>query len=181
MPSSHASEGTEQRTDAQEGHEPQPEQNGPDTAALTAELARAEERPKRALADLDNYRKRSAREVERRGVEVREALVRDWLEVVDSVERALGIEPTNPLYEGMRAVLDQIEAVLARQGVRRIGAPGEPFDPERHEAISVRETDDVGERTVLEVARSGFAIGDRVLRPAQVVVSSRRQAEPSET
>ena len=136
MPSSHASEGTEQRTNAQEGHE-QHEQNGPDAAALTAELARAEERHKRALADLDNYRKRSAREVERRGVELRESLVRDWLEVVDSVERSLRIEPTNPLYEGMRAVL--------------------------------------------EVARSGFAIGDRVLRPAQVVVSRRRQAEPSET
>ena len=180
MPSSHASEGTEQRADAQQGRE-QPEQNGPDTAALTAELARAEERHKRALADLDNYRKRAAREVERHGVELREALVRDWLEVVDSVERALRIEPTNPLYEGMRAVLDQIEAVLARQGVRRIGAAGEPFDPERHEAISVRETDEVDERTVLEVARSGFAIGDRVLRPAQVVVSRRRQAEPSET
>jgi molecular chaperone GrpE len=181
MPSSHASEGTGQRTEAHEGHEHPEEHGQPDTAALTDELARVEDRYRRALADLDNYRKRSAREVERRGVELREALVRDWLEVVDSVERALRIEPQSPLYEGMRAVLDQIEAVLARQGVERIGTVGERFDPERHEAISVRETDEADDRTVLEVARSGFAVGDRVLRPAQVVVSRRRQAEPAET
>jgi molecular chaperone GrpE len=176
MPSSRASDATDERTDAPEDPGAA-EQRGPDAAALSEELARAEDRHKRALADLDNYRKRSAREVERRGVEIRDALVRDWLDVVDSVERALRMEPEAPLFEGLRAVLEQIEGVLARQGVERIGAVGERFDPERHEAISVQETDEVDDRTILQVARSGFAIGDRVLRPAQVVVSRRRQAE----
>jgi molecular chaperone GrpE len=71
----------------------------------------------------------------------------------------------------LRAVLEQMEAVLARQGVTRMGAPGDRFDPERHEAVGVRETNEVPDRTVLEVARSGFAHDGRVLRPAEVIVS----------
>jgi molecular chaperone GrpE len=136
-----------------------------------AELAAMEDRWKRALADLDNYRKRTAREVERRVQEARDALVREWLDAVDSIERALAAQPENPNAEGLRAVLEQMEAILERQGVQRIGAPGEAFDPQRHDAIAVRETREVPDRTVLEVARSGYARGDDVLRPAQVVVS----------
>jgi molecular chaperone GrpE len=133
-----------------------------------------EDRYKRALADLDNYRKRSAREVDRRVAENREALLRQWLEAIDSVERALRMQPDNrELFEGLRSVLDQMEAILARNGVQRVGTAGEPFDPERHEAIAVQPNDQVADRTVLETARSGFAMGDRVLRPAQVVVSRR--------
>jgi molecular chaperone GrpE len=174
MPSSHASDAAEERTDAPPGHNGEPEQRGPDADALSKELARSEERYKRALADLENYRKRAAREVERYRIEIRDDLSRDWLEVIDSVERALRAAPED---EGLQAILEQMEGVLARLGVRRIGAVGERFDPELHEAVSVRETDEVDDRTILEVARSGFAIGDRVLRPAQVVVSRRPQAE----
>ena len=72
-----------------------------------------------------------------------------------------------------RALLEQMEALLARQGARRIGAAGEPFDPERHEAIEARPSAEVPDRAVLEAARSGWAIGDRVLRPALVVVARR--------
>lgn len=146
--------------------EPPPEEPG-----LAQQLADTEDRFKRALADLDNYRKRSGREIERRLQEDRERRLRDWLEAVDSVERALAMHPENPLFEGLRAVLDQMEAILARQGVQRIGAAGEPFDPERMEAIGVRAADGVPDRTVLDIARSGYAMGDRVLRPAQVVVA----------
>jgi molecular chaperone GrpE len=141
------------------------------------ELARLEDRLKRAVADLDNYRKRTAREVERRVEESQERLLSEWLEVVDSVDRALRMqEPDSPAHAGLRAVLDQMEAILARSGARRIGEPGERFDPERHDAVAVRPGSDVEQPTVVEVARSGWEIGDRVLRPAQVVVASR--AEP---
>ena len=179
MPSSRASDAAEKRTDAPRGqhehdHEEQPQQDGPDVAALSDVLARSEERYKRAVADLDNYRKRTARDLDRHRIEIRDELSRDWLEVIDSVERALRTAPED---EGLQAILEQMEGVLARLGVRRIGAVGERFDPELHEAISVRESDEVDDRTVLDVARSGFAIGDRVLRPAQVVVSRRPQAE----
>jgi molecular chaperone GrpE len=154
-----------------------PTQEAPAIEELEADLARTEDRYKRALADLDNYRKRSAREVDRRVLESREALLRDWLEALDSVERALRMEPENPLFEGLRAVLEQMEAILDRQGVKRIDAVGERFDPERHEAVGVRETGEVPDRTIVEVARSGYELGDRVLRPAQVVVS-REPADP---
>jgi len=140
---------------------------------LHAELARMEDRYKRALADLDNYRKRSARETERRVAEAREALLRDWLEALDSVERALRMTPED---QGLQAVLGQMETILQRQGVTRLGAAGQPFDPERHEAVGTRDSNGVPDRTIVEVARSGFALGDRVLRPAQVVVSRRQEA-----
>jgi molecular chaperone GrpE len=81
------------------------------------------------------------------------------------------MQPEDPVVEGLRAVLEQMEAVLARQGVMRMGAPGEPFDPERHEAVGIRSTNEVPDRTIVEVARSGFNVGDRVLRPAEVVVA----------
>jgi molecular chaperone GrpE len=147
--------------------EPQQQEQQASAADLEARNAELEDRNLRARADLENYRKRSAREVERRVGEEREALLLDWLEALDSVERALRM---NPEAEGLQAVLEQMEAILARQGVARAGAPGEPFDPERHEAIGVR--DGGGEQpTIADVARSGFTISDRVLRPAQVIVT----------
>jgi molecular chaperone GrpE len=138
---------------------------------LRAELVRLEDRYKRALADLDNYRKRSSREIERRVAEAKESVIRDWLDVVDSVERAMRMEPDGACAEGLRAVLDQMEAVLVREGTQRIGAAGDRFDPQRHEAVAVQPSAEVPDRTILAVERSGFALGDRVIRPAQVVVA----------
>ena len=139
-----------------------------------------DERYLRARADLDNYRKRAGQEVERRVAEQADRLLLEWIEAVDSVDRALGMQPS----DGLRSVLDQMEAILARQDVERVGTAGDRFDPALHEAISVRESDEVPDRTVLDVARSGYRRGDRVLRPAQVVVSrsgegSRQEQEPS--
>jgi molecular chaperone GrpE len=165
-PETEAHENTAPATEPAPGAPPDGEGNG-------AALARMEDRYKRALADLDNYRKRAARDVQMRVGESREVLLRDWLEAVDSVERALQMGHGTPAADGMRAVLEQMEAILARHGAQRIGTAGEPFDPERHEAIDVRESADVPDRSVLEVVRSGWAIGDRVLRPALVVVARR--------
>jgi molecular chaperone GrpE len=174
MPNSHESEDNRQVAQQQVAEPPREEEPQRD---LAGELAQMEDRYKRALADLDNYRKRSARETERRIAESREAQLRDWLEAVDSVERALLMELDSPVFEGLRGVLEQMEAILAREGVQRIGTAGERFDPERHEAVGVRYTDEAPDRTVVDVARSGFALGDRVLRPAEVIVS---RAEPSD-
>ena len=143
----------------------------PVDADLTDELARTEDRYKRALADLDNYRKRAAREVEQRVAEARESMLRDWLDAVDSVERAIRLQSDPACRDGLQAVLAQMSAALARQGAQRLGASGEEFDPERHEAVAVRPAEDVPDRTVLTVERSGYALGDRVIRPAQVVVA----------
>jgi molecular chaperone GrpE len=144
----------------------EPQQQQPSVTDLEARNAELEDRNLRARADLENYRKRTAREVERRVTEEREAVLLDWLEALDSVERALRMTPDA---EGLRAVLEQMEAILERQGVERTGAPGEPFDPERHEAISVRDGEGA-QPTIADVTRSGFTVSDRVLRPAQVIV-----------
>jgi molecular chaperone GrpE len=162
MPSSHATEGEARPAETEDARH----------AELEERNAQLEDRYKRALADLDNYRKRTARETERRVAEARDALLLDWLEAVDSVDRALGqIAPAHPAAPGLRAVLEQLEAILDRQGVNRVGAVGEPFDPERHEAVGVRETAETPDRTVAEIARSGFARDGQVLRPAQVIVA----------
>lgn len=161
MPSSHASERQQDPAGGTEASE----------RDLRAELEQMEDRFKRTLADLDNYRKRSARELERLVTERGDAVLGDWLEVVDGVERALQQTADSPLYDGLRAVLEHMDAVLERHGVRRIGERGEPFDPNYHEAVDVRETDEAPDRTVVEVLRSGYARDDRVLRPAQVVVA----------
>ena len=161
-----SSRANELSTDAQPASEDQaPERD------LEAELAQMEERYKRALADLDNYRKRSAREAERRITESVDRQLREWLEVVDSIERALLMEPEHPVVEGLRAVLEQMDSILGRHGVQRTGAPGERFDPEQHEAIGVQPTAEVPDQTVVNVARSGYTRDGRVLRPAQVVVA----------
>jgi molecular chaperone GrpE len=165
MQSSPGSEGGTGRTVADDAPAHEPERD------LLVELAAMEDRFKRALADLDNYRKRAARELERRADEIRDSVLRDWLDPVDSVERALRMGPDHPCYEGMRAVLDQMEATLARHGVQRIGAPGERFDPRLHEAVGVVHVPDLPDRTIVDVARSGYVRGDRVLRPAQVIVT----------
>jgi molecular chaperone GrpE len=155
---------------------PQPDVTGAeppqsDVPGLEAQLAEMEDRYKRALADLDNYRKRSDRDIDRRVADARESTLRDWLEAVDSVERAMRMHPSEAVVEGMRVVLDQMEAILARQGVHRMGQVGDRFDPQRHDAVAVAETDAVPDRSVVEVVRSGFSQGDRVVRPAQVVVA----------
>ncbi len=184
MPSSPASESGGPAVDQEPpeagkavGDEARDDAGSPDGSELSELRERAadlEDRYKRALADRDNYRKRSAAELERRVAEAGERVNRDWLDAVDSVERALrDTDPINPMAEGLRAVLEQMEAVLERQGISRVGAVGDPFDPELHEAVGVVETDQAPDRTVVDLARSGWRIGDRVLRPAEVIVSKR--------
>jgi len=154
--------------------EPTPPTEAEEAQRLRAELARMEDRYKRALADLENYRKRSDRETERRVQEARALVMREWLQSLDSVERALRTQPGDL---GLQAVLAQMEAILAREGVTRVGAAGEVFDPAYHHAVAVRSSAAVPDHTIIEVTRSGFALGDKVLRPAEVVVSQRPGGE----
>ena len=117
--------GTAEQRPPGEGKETLPavEPAGED-GGLSAELAQIEDRYKRALADLDNYRKRSTRELERRVQDAKDSVLRDWFDVVDSVERAIQMEADAACREGLAAVLAQIDTVLSRHGLQRIGAPG---------------------------------------------------------
>jgi molecular chaperone GrpE len=139
---------------------------------IREQLAAAEDRYLRARADLDNYRKRAERELDRRAQEQADELVRAWLEVIDSVERALALEQEDPAFvEALSAFLAQMDAILARQGVTRIGEVGSAFDPQLHEAIAVVPDSGSAPGTIAGIARSGYSAGDRILRPAQVTVA----------
>jgi molecular chaperone GrpE len=139
---------------------------------VRAELAVAEERQLRARADLENFRKRAERELQWLVREQSDEVLREWLEVVDSVERAIALEGAQG--DGLLPVLDQIDAILGRLGVERVGEVGERFDPERHEAVAVVPRPDAEADTVADVARAGYSAGDRLLRPAQVTVARPR-------
>lgn len=142
---------------------------------LEARLAGAEDRLLRARADLDNLRKRIAREVEIERLEAQRHIVGDWLEVADSADRALAAfegRRDDPLAAGLAALGEQIDEVLRRQRIARVGVLGEPFDPERHEALGATVGPDLAQGTVAAVLRPGYAMDGRLLRPAQVLVAS---------
>jgi len=140
-------------------------------ADLQAQLAELEERWKRAAADLDNYRKRFERELERLRQAERATILREWLAVVDNMERALCAQGAseNPWYEGMEAIHQQMLAVLAQFGVEPFVPMGEEFDPRRHEAVATANLPDQPEGKIVEVIQTGYLLDGEVLRPAKVI------------
>ncbi|MGV9325167.1 nucleotide exchange factor GrpE [Streptosporangium sandarakinum] len=144
-----------------------------EAAGLRNRVAELEDRWKRALADLDNLRKRVSRDAERVRLEEQARAAGEWLPVLDNLERALEHAEGDPasLAEGLRAVLQQGLTVLARLGFPRRDDVWEMFDPARHEAVAAVPREDVPAGTVVAVVRPGYGDGERQLRPAQVVVS----------
>jgi molecular chaperone GrpE len=142
-------------------------------AGLQARLAEAEDQKLRALADLDNLRKRCAVQVERAEGDARTQVARQWLPVVDNLERALEHAAADPrtIVEGIQAVRQQALAVLAGLGFPRRDDTGAAFDPVRHEAVAATYDPRVSPGTVVQVVRPGYGEPDRQLRPAQVVVA----------
>ncbi len=127
---------------------------------------------RRALADLDNLRKRSERELARVRSAERADMAALWLPIVDDLDRAVQHAGTDDgaLVEGVQAVRDQALSILARLGFHRYDDVGKPFDPTRHEAVGV--LDGEGEPgTVLAVVRPGYDAPGTILRPAGVIVS----------
>ena len=142
-------------------------------AGLRSRLAEAEDLRLRALADLDNLRKRCAAQVSRAVADTQAAVASEWLPVVDNLERALAHSEADPdaIIEGVRAVRDQAHAILARLGFPRREEAGVRFDPARHEAVAVQAGTDAEAGTVIEVVRAGYGDREHQLRPAQVVVA----------
>ena len=127
----------------------------------------------RALADLDNLRKRCATQIGQAAAEGRASVASAWLPVVDNLDRALDHSQADPdvIIQGVRSVRDQALQVLASLGYPRRDDVGEPFDPARHDAVAVLSDPDVAAGTVIDVVRPGYGDGDQQLRPAQVVVA----------
>ncbi len=145
-------------------------EDAPDPDVRIKEL---EDQWKRALADLDNFRKRTARDATRMRADERARTSAEWLPVLDNLERALEHADADPstVVDGVRSVLDQANEVIARLGYPRREDEGAPFDPGLHEAVGVDAAGDAPDGTVVRVVRPGYGEGDTQLRAAQVVVA----------
>ncbi|HEY5928228.1 MAG TPA: nucleotide exchange factor GrpE [Kofleriaceae bacterium] len=159
---------------------------------LEAKLAAAEKEKKdnwdrylRSAADLENLRKRQKRELEDVKFETKNKVLKEMLPVVDNLERAIehaggggeGDQALRPIVDGVQLVLRQFTTAFERLDVQAIDALGQPFDPNLHEAISQVESDQPA-GTIVQVLQRGYRAGERLLRPALVVVAkAKAQAE----
>jgi len=140
---------------------------------LVKRLHEAETGWERAVADLAHQRRHFDRESNRLLSAQKEEMLRDWLEVVDNMDRALTDEPTgaHPWYEGMKAIRAQMLDLLRRHNVEPMHPYGEQFDPHRHEAVGTTRSDSLPSGIVAEVLQTGYIIDERVLREAKVIVA----------
>lgn len=130
----------------------------------------------RVRADYANYQKRVQKEIDNGRRFAAQPLVLDLLPAIDNLERAIQTATSGDqaagLLDGIRLVHQQLIAALARHGVRAIDAAGQPFDPDRHEAMLEQPSPDCPPRTVLQELQKGYRLHDRVIRPTRVVVST---------
>jgi molecular chaperone GrpE len=146
----------------------------------TAELADFKDRALRASADLENVKKRAQKEREDIQKFGSEKLLKDFLPVVDNLDRALAHAKTatdfDALREGLVMTRKLFEDTLGKHGVKGFSAEGQTFDPHRHEAMQQVETADVPPNTVVHEVVRGYTLNDRLIRPALVAVSRAPQA-----
>jgi molecular chaperone GrpE len=168
---------------------PETEQDSSDNGGDTEVAAASEEDPlavaqrerdeyldlaKRTQADFENYKKRAAKDMTAAGSRARIGVIREILPVVDNLERALSVAPEgegDAFVEGVRLVYRELEGALARAGVEAIEPKGDVFDPNVHEALSMRPQEGAESGTVLDVVEKGYRTADVVVRPARVVVA----------
>jgi len=143
--------------------------------AAKAESAKLRDQLLRTAADYDNFRKRSRRELADQEKRAREDLIKDLLPVFDNLERATAHAETatdvKALADGIGLVKKQFLDTLSKIGIERIKAQGAPFDPAFHEAVQQLETDEHPPGTVIHEVQPGYMQGDKLLRPAIVVVA----------
>lgn len=140
----------------------------------TREVEAQQDRYLRTVAEFDNVRKRSAREREEYTRYANESLLRDILPVLDNLDRALQAartEPATSLATGVELIQRELLRVLEKFGVTPFTSVGQPFDPERHEAIARMPTADLPDMTVAAETARGYLLHGRVLRPAMVTVA----------
>ena len=144
--------------------------------SLQAQLADAEKRVLMAHADLDNFRRRTRRDQQDSLKYASLPLMGQILEALDNFERAVEAHEQDPngagLLDGVKMVAQQISDVLADKGCKKIEAVGQPFDPNKHQALQMQPSDEFESNIVMSDMRPGFELHDRVIRPSQVFVST---------
>ncbi len=151
-----------------------------DLSALRDKAAEADtfkDRYLRSVAELENYRRRAARERQEERQYANQALLEKLLPALDNLDMALSAMSSpqgaglDSLKMGVEMVLGQLKGVLRDAGLEEVDAVGQPFDPAWHEAVSQRETAEVPEGSVVQQLRKGYRLQQRLLRPASVVVA----------
>ncbi len=165
-----------EQADAAQAADAEPEEED-ELAKAQQEAADARDSYLRLKAEWDNFRKRTAAERESEKIRASEKLVKDLIPVIDDLERAIDHAKQTgeggSLTEGVEAITTKFLQILAKSKVEQIEAVGEPFDPNKHQAVGTQPDDSVPEETVLTVYQKGYQMGDRVLRPAMVVTSTK--------
>lgn len=165
-----------------------------ETARLTTELEQAQalaeenyDKFVRLRAEMENYKKRMQKERAEESKYAELPLLRDLAGILDNLERAAEharnnpVEGTDGILSGVEMVAKQLNETFERHGMKRIQSMGEAFDPTRHEAMGLVETDDVPENQVVEEYQAGYFLHDRVVKPAMVTVSKKPdKATPEE-
>ncbi|SMF62329.1 MULTISPECIES: nucleotide exchange factor GrpE [unclassified Pseudomonas] len=166
------------------------EETGADTVGarvleLEEQLAAAKDQSLRAVADLQNVRRRAEQDVEKAHKFALEKFAGDLLPVIDSLERGLELsnaddESIKPMREGIELTLKMFHDTLKRYNLEPVDPHGEPFNAEHHQAMAMQESADVEPNSVLKVFQKGYLLNGRLLRPAMVVVSKAPSAaQPS--
>ncbi len=157
---------------------------------LQAEIKRLEEaleeehdRHLRAVAELQNFKRRTAREQQQKQKYAGQSVISEILPVMDNLRRVLEHQAegdTEDFAKGVEMTVEEFFRVLEQLGVTVIECEGEPFDPDMHEAVARVETEEVPEGTVVAVDTPGYCLHDRCLRPARVVVAAEGPSEDDE-
>lgn len=171
-------------SDEEEVVSPEPNENAlehPSYAALEEQLTLAEqkahenwEKAVRAMAEVDNIRRRAERDVANAHRYSLEKIINALLPVVDSLAQALQLcekEGQEGMKEGLELTMKLFIDALEKHGVTEINPEGAPFDPQEHEAMSIQEVPGVAANTVLTVFQKGYKLNDRLIRPARVIVA----------
>ncbi len=137
-----------------------------------AELAAANDKYMRMIAEYDNYRRRTAKEKDGIYADAYADALKGILPIIDNLERAVGVSEAEALQKGLSMTLKGAEDALAKMGVTSFGEKGETFDPEKHNAVMHIEDEAYGEGEITEVYQKGYAKGDKVLRFAMVIVAN---------
>lgn len=144
--------------------------------SLQAQLADAEKRVLMAHADLDNFRRRTRRDQQESLKYASLPLMSQVLDALDNFDRAIEAHEQDPngagLLDGVKMVAQQISDALTEKGCKKIEAVGQPFDPNKHQAMQMQPSDEFDSNVVMMDLRPGFELHDRVIRPSQVFVST---------
>lgn len=175
-PSPDTEEKAEEKPDAGAAEEPDAGGNGRTESPekLSEENEQLRDRMLRLQADFDNFRKRQLRERTETVRRATEHLMLELLPVCDHLEMALEAaeRQNDPLAEGVKLVFEQLRQVLERASLQAVEADGVEFDPNLHEAVAHIPSEEVPENHIIQQTRRGYRLGEKLLRPAQVVVSS---------